>query len=81
MCIRGLGGCQIRRGVYTGEPGFKSLVDQLREKNATPTPPANANKYNLVGMQPGTYYYARVGGFTVIWGYQFYMILYDFAGL
>lgn len=50
----------MRRGVYTGQPGFKSLVDQLRESNATPTPPTNANKYNLVGMQPGTYYYARV---------------------
>lgn len=49
----------IRRGVYTGEKGFKSLAEQMQREEPK-TPPSNTNKYNLVGMQPGTYYYARV---------------------
>eukprot|EP00435_Cladocopium_sp_Y103_P058545 s504_g20.t1 len=50
----------IRRGVYTGEKGFKSLAEQMQSEQEPKTPPSNTNKYNLVGMQPGTYYYARV---------------------
>jgi len=50
----------IRRGVYTGDKGFRSLADQLKDNQEPKTPPSNTNKYNLVGMQPGTYYYARV---------------------
>eukprot|EP00438_Fugacium_kawagutii_P008690 Skav236550 [mRNA] locus=scaffold1066:27066:29097:- [translate_table: standard] len=44
---------------------FKSLAEQVQQSQSLEdremkTPPSNTLKYNLVGMQPGTYYYCRV---------------------